>query len=100
MVEAAEKGEIAAMHFVAKAFDSGVGLSAQRAIDWNRAVDFYRRILSERKHDEYEKGLGTYCEPSNDFDSDYVIISRLGEMSMVKVVWLISITFWPIRRWL
>lgn len=89
MVEAADKGELAAMHFVAKAFDTGLGLSVQRAIDWTKAVEFYRKILSEKKHDKYEEEGGTlYCEPSNDFDSDYVIISRLGEMYLGKSLFL------------
>lgn len=77
MIEAAERGEKSAMHFIAKAFDTGMGLGEHKSIDWNKAVDFYRKILSS---DKDETTGNAYSDPHSDFDSDYLILSRIGQM--------------------
>jgi elongation factor 2 kinase len=52
-----------------------------RTTDWNRAIEYYRRILRDNSNDKTEDAgyvdiLSTDCEPS------YIIISRIAEMYM------------------
>ncbi len=54
-----------------------------RSIDWVKAEEFYRKILSENRNEKNSPSESTaYSDTNSDFDSDYVIISRIGEMYM------------------
>ncbi|RNA05755.1 eukaryotic elongation factor 2 kinase isoform X5 [Brachionus plicatilis] len=79
-VEAAEKGEKSSLCFVAKAFDTGIGLPKSREIDWFRAIEYYRKIIGnsseDRGLDDGFYDISTECEPV------YTILARMGEMHM------------------
>lgn len=81
MVEAADRGEKTSLYFVAKAYDTGFGLGKNKKIDLNKAVDYYRRILSENRHEKSNES-NVYSDMNSEFDSDYVILSRLGVIHM------------------
>lgn len=84
MVEAADRGDIPSLYFVAKAYDTSFGLSKHKSIDWSKAVEFYRKILSENKSENANDSTA-YSDTNSDFDSDYVIISRIGEMYLAGI---------------
>lgn len=95
LVEAAKRKDKSSLFQIAKAFDTGVNLSSKRAINWQKAVEYYERLLTlneEKSEDDDEEtdndddddstpsdiDLG-YSEIS-DVDPDYLIMARLAEI--------------------
>ncbi len=87
MTKCASQGDKNAMYYIARAYDTGVGLSKSRSLDWRKSVDMYKRILelSEEKGDQDSCDSG-YSEADPNGDSicepDYIILARLGEMHL------------------
>ncbi|XP_034427170.1 eukaryotic elongation factor 2 kinase isoform X2 [Hippoglossus hippoglossus] len=71
---AAEAGDRSAMIIVARAFDSGVNLSADRKQDWGEAIRWYDSALKTTDCDEGGEFDGTQDEPR------YLMLARVGEM--------------------
>ncbi|XP_062270007.1 eukaryotic elongation factor 2 kinase isoform X4 [Platichthys flesus] len=71
---AAEAGDRSAMIIVAKAFDSGVNLSADRKQDWAEAIRWYESALNMTDCDEGGEFDGTQDEPR------HLMLARAGEM--------------------
>ncbi|CAF0889007.1 unnamed protein product [Brachionus calyciflorus] len=78
MIEAAEKGEKYSLIYVAKAFDTGIGLSKSREIDWSRATEYYRKLIGGNSEEKLcDDG---FYDISSDFDPVYTILARLGHI--------------------
>uniref|UniRef100_UPI0037E9BCEE eukaryotic elongation factor 2 kinase isoform X2 n=1 Tax=Semicossyphus pulcher TaxID=241346 RepID=UPI0037E9BCEE len=71
---AAEAGDRFAMITVARAFDNGINLSADRKQDWGEAIHWYDRVLNMTDYDEGGEFDGTQDEPR------YLLLARAAEM--------------------
>uniref|UniRef100_A0A3B5B882 Eukaryotic elongation factor 2 kinase n=1 Tax=Stegastes partitus TaxID=144197 RepID=A0A3B5B882_9TELE len=71
---AAEAGDRSSMIIVAKAFDTGINLSAERSQDWEEAVHWYDSALNMTDYDEGGEFDGTQDEPR------YLLLAREAEM--------------------
>ncbi|XP_008300575.1 eukaryotic elongation factor 2 kinase isoform X2 [Stegastes partitus] len=71
---AAEAGDRSSMIIVAKAFDTGINLSAERKQDWEEAVHWYDSALNMTDYDEGGEFDGTQDEPR------YLLLAREAEM--------------------
>lgn len=74
MHHAGDAGDRAAMIFLAKAYDTGVGLGS-RSISWDKSAYWYRKALSSLEG----------CDEEGNFDGSmddppYQLMARLGEM--------------------
>ncbi|XP_056221410.1 eukaryotic elongation factor 2 kinase isoform X2 [Seriola aureovittata] len=74
---AAEAGDRSSMIIVARAFDTGVSLSADRKQDWGEAIHWYDTALNMTDYDEGGEFDGTQDEPR------YLLLSREAEMYQV-----------------
>uniref|UniRef100_A0A3B4XZ23 Eukaryotic elongation factor 2 kinase n=1 Tax=Seriola lalandi dorsalis TaxID=1841481 RepID=A0A3B4XZ23_SERLL len=74
---AAEAGDRSSMIIVARAFDTGVSLSADRSQDWGEAIHWYDTALNMTDYDEGGEFDGTQDEPR------YLLLSREAEMYQV-----------------
>ncbi|XP_019962362.2 eukaryotic elongation factor 2 kinase isoform X7 [Paralichthys olivaceus] len=74
LLQAAEAGDRSAMIIVARAFDTGVNLSADRKQDWAEAIHWYDSALNMMDCDEGGEFDGTQDEPR------YLLLAREGEM--------------------
>lgn len=80
MLQSADKGDKNSMFFVAKSFDTGIGLSKNKSIDWLKAIEYYQRIVNlDEEEPNFETGFTsqvfTECDPI------YLILSRLAEIN-------------------
>ncbi|XP_060885149.1 eukaryotic elongation factor 2 kinase isoform X5 [Labrus mixtus] len=71
---AAEAGERSAMITVARGFDTGISLPADRKQDWKEAIHWYDRVLNTTDHDEGGEFDGTQDEPR------HLLLARAAEM--------------------
>ncbi|KAM4524355.1 eukaryotic elongation factor 2 kinase isoform 2-T2 [Odontesthes bonariensis] len=74
LVQAAEAGDRSSMIIVARAFDTGINLSADRKQDWDEAIHWYDSALNMTDFDEGGEFDGTQDEPR------YLLLSREAEM--------------------
>ncbi|XP_039990363.1 eukaryotic elongation factor 2 kinase isoform X4 [Xiphias gladius] len=74
---AAEAGDRSSMIIVARAFDTGVNLSADRKQDWEEAIHWYDSALTMTDYDEGGEFDGTQDEPR------YLLLAREAEMYQV-----------------
>ncbi|XP_024140969.1 eukaryotic elongation factor 2 kinase isoform X2 [Oryzias melastigma] len=74
LLQAAEAGDRSSMIIVARAFDSGVNLSADRKQDWAEAIHWYEHALNMTDYDEGGEFDGTQDEPR------YLLLAREAEM--------------------
>ncbi|KAM6898777.1 eukaryotic elongation factor 2 kinase isoform 1-T1 [Lycodopsis pacificus] len=74
---AAEAGDRSSMITVARAFDTGINLSADRKQDWEEAVHWYESVLNMTDYDEGGEFDGTQDEPR------YLLLARVAEMYQV-----------------
>ncbi|XP_077481969.1 eukaryotic elongation factor 2 kinase isoform X3 [Stigmatopora argus] len=74
---AAEAGDRSSMITVARAFDTGVNLSADRKQDWVAAIRWYDNALNMVEHDEGGEFDGIQDEPR------YLLLAREAEMFLV-----------------
>ncbi|XP_041670795.1 eukaryotic elongation factor 2 kinase isoform X6 [Cheilinus undulatus] len=74
LLQAAEAGDRFAMITVARAFDTGVNLSADRKQDWQEAIRWYDSVLNMTDYDEGGEFDGTQDEPR------YLLLAREAEM--------------------
>ncbi|XP_071318599.1 eukaryotic elongation factor 2 kinase isoform X6 [Trachinotus anak] len=74
---AAEAGDRSSMIIVARAFDTGVNLSAERKQDWEEAIHWYDSALNMTDYDEGGEFDGTQDEPR------YLLLAREAEMYQV-----------------
>ncbi|XP_039895312.1 eukaryotic elongation factor 2 kinase isoform X2 [Simochromis diagramma] len=74
LLQAAEAGDRSSMIIVARAFDTGVGLSADRKQDWAEAVHWYNSALNMMDYDEGGEFDGTQDEPR------HLLLAREAEM--------------------
>ncbi|XP_068439269.1 eukaryotic elongation factor 2 kinase isoform X2 [Clinocottus analis] len=74
LLQAAEAGDRSSMIIVARAFDSGINLSADRKQDWEQAIHWYENVLNMTDYDEGGEFDGTQDEPR------YLLLARLAEM--------------------
>uniref|UniRef100_A0A3P9H2U7 Eukaryotic elongation factor 2 kinase n=1 Tax=Oryzias latipes TaxID=8090 RepID=A0A3P9H2U7_ORYLA len=74
LLQAAEAGDRSSMIIVARAFDSGVNLSADRKQDWAEAIHWYDSALNMSDFDEGGEFDGTQDEPR------YLLLAREAEM--------------------
>ncbi|KAM9336669.1 eukaryotic elongation factor 2 kinase isoform 2-T2 [Symphorus nematophorus] len=77
LLQAAEAGDRSSMIIVAKAFDTGINLSADRKQDWEEAVHWYNSALNMTDFDEGGEFDGTQDEPR------YLLLAREAEMYQV-----------------
>ncbi|XP_061763407.1 eukaryotic elongation factor 2 kinase-like isoform X1 [Nerophis ophidion] len=63
LLQAAEAGDRSSMIVVARAFDTGVNLSADRKQDWEEAIRWYDSALNMSDHDEGGEFDGMQDEP-------------------------------------
>ncbi|XP_070707909.1 eukaryotic elongation factor 2 kinase isoform X2 [Pempheris klunzingeri] len=71
---ASEAGDRPSMITVAKAFDTGINLSADRKQDWEEAIHWYDSALNMTDYDEGGEFDGTQDEPR------YLLLAREAEM--------------------
>ncbi|XP_033467373.1 eukaryotic elongation factor 2 kinase isoform X3 [Epinephelus lanceolatus] len=71
---AAEAGDRSSMITVARAFDTGINLSADRKQDWEEAIHWYDSALNMTDYDEGGEFDGTQDEPR------YLLLAREAEM--------------------
>ncbi|XP_068610486.1 eukaryotic elongation factor 2 kinase isoform X1 [Brachionichthys hirsutus] len=76
LLQAAEAGDRSSMIVVAKAFDSGSLLSADRKQDWQEALHWYDSALNMTDFDEGGDFDGTQDDPR------YLLLAREAEMFM------------------
>uniref|UniRef100_A0A8D3DC31 Eukaryotic elongation factor 2 kinase n=1 Tax=Scophthalmus maximus TaxID=52904 RepID=A0A8D3DC31_SCOMX len=74
LLQAAEAGNRSSMIIVARAFDTGHNLSADRSQNWVEAIHWYDRALNMVDYDEGGEYDGTQDEPR------YLLLAREGEM--------------------
>ncbi|XP_017292845.1 eukaryotic elongation factor 2 kinase isoform X2 [Kryptolebias marmoratus] len=74
LLQAAEAGDRSSMIVVARAFDTGINLSADRKQDWDEAVHWYDSALNMTDYDEGGEFDGTQDEPR------YLLLAREAEM--------------------
>uniref|UniRef100_A0A665VG69 Eukaryotic elongation factor 2 kinase n=1 Tax=Echeneis naucrates TaxID=173247 RepID=A0A665VG69_ECHNA len=74
---AAEAGDRSSMIIVARAFDSGINLPADRKQDWEEAVHWYDSALNMTEYDEGGEFDGTQDEPR------YLLLAREAEIYQV-----------------
>ncbi|XP_034414462.1 eukaryotic elongation factor 2 kinase isoform X2 [Cyclopterus lumpus] len=74
---AAEAGDRSSMIIVARAFDSGINLSADRKRNWEEAIHWYESVLNMTDYDEGGEFDGTQDEPR------YLLLARVAEMYQV-----------------
>ncbi|XP_073345366.1 eukaryotic elongation factor 2 kinase [Pagrus major] len=74
LLQAAEAGDRSSMIIVARAFDTGVDLSADRKQDWGEAIHWYDTVLNMMDYDEGGEFDGTQDEPR------YLLLAREAEM--------------------
>ncbi|XP_030611097.1 eukaryotic elongation factor 2 kinase isoform X3 [Archocentrus centrarchus] len=74
LLQAAEAGDRSSMIIVARAFDTGASLSADRKQDWSEAVHWYDSALNMMDYDEGGEFDGTQDEPR------YLLLAREAEM--------------------
>uniref|UniRef100_A0A3B3I0C9 Eukaryotic elongation factor 2 kinase n=1 Tax=Oryzias latipes TaxID=8090 RepID=A0A3B3I0C9_ORYLA len=74
LLQAAEAGDRSSMIIVARAFDSGINLSADRKQDWAEAIHWYDSALNMSDFDEGGEFDGTQDEPR------YLLLAREAEM--------------------
>uniref|UniRef100_A0A3B3YER6 Eukaryotic elongation factor 2 kinase n=1 Tax=Poecilia mexicana TaxID=48701 RepID=A0A3B3YER6_9TELE len=74
LLQAAEAGDRSSMIIVARAFDTGAGLSADRSQDWAEAIHWYDSALNMMDYDEGGEFDGTQDEPR------YLLLAREAEM--------------------
>ncbi|XP_072228914.1 eukaryotic elongation factor 2 kinase isoform X3 [Leuresthes tenuis] len=74
LLQAAEAGDRSSMIIVARAFDTGFSLSADRKQDWGEAIHWYDSALNMTDFDEGGEFDGTQDEPR------YLLLSREAEM--------------------
>uniref|UniRef100_A0A3Q2EHX4 Eukaryotic elongation factor 2 kinase n=1 Tax=Cyprinodon variegatus TaxID=28743 RepID=A0A3Q2EHX4_CYPVA len=74
LLQAAEAGDRSSMIIVARAFDTGFNLSADRSQDWAEAIHWYDSALNMMDYDEGGEFDGTQDEPR------YLLLAREAEM--------------------
>uniref|UniRef100_A0A672FT81 Eukaryotic elongation factor 2 kinase n=1 Tax=Salarias fasciatus TaxID=181472 RepID=A0A672FT81_SALFA len=74
LLQAAEAGDRSSMITVARAFDTGINLSADRKQDWEEAIHWYDTVLNMTDYDEGGEFDGTQDEPR------YLLLAREAEM--------------------
>ncbi|XP_039588042.1 eukaryotic elongation factor 2 kinase isoform X1 [Passer montanus] len=77
LLRAAEAGDRPSMILVARAYDTGVNLGADRAQDWKEALRWYNAALNMTDFDEGGEYDGTQDEPR------YLLLAREAEMLMM-----------------
>lgn len=81
LIEAAEKDDKQSLYYVAKAYDTGIGLPSNIKVDWNRAVEYYRKIINDSQDDNnLHRENSSFSELGNNYESLYVILARIGEI--------------------
>lgn len=81
MQSSAEKGDKNSLYYIAKAFDTGRGLSKSQNINWQTAIDYYMRIVSST--DEPSDCDAGYSEVTCESESAHVTLARVAEMYML-----------------
>ncbi|XP_022045582.2 eukaryotic elongation factor 2 kinase isoform X6 [Acanthochromis polyacanthus] len=74
LLQAAEAGDRSSMIIMARAFDTGINLSADRKQDWGEAIHWYDSVLNMTDYDEGGEFDGTLDEPR------YLLLAREAEM--------------------
>uniref|UniRef100_A0AAQ5YCH7 Eukaryotic elongation factor 2 kinase n=1 Tax=Amphiprion ocellaris TaxID=80972 RepID=A0AAQ5YCH7_AMPOC len=75
LLQAAEAGDRSSMIIMARAFDTGINLSADRSVkDWEEAIHWYDSVLNMTDYDEGGEFDGTQDEPR------YLLLAREAEM--------------------
>ncbi|XP_041829008.1 eukaryotic elongation factor 2 kinase isoform X3 [Melanotaenia boesemani] len=74
LLQAAEAGDRSSMIIVARAFDTGINLSADRKQNWEEAIHWYDSALNMTDYDEGGEFDGTQDEPR------YLLLAREAEM--------------------
>nr|XP_046232912.1 eukaryotic elongation factor 2 kinase isoform X2 [Scatophagus argus] len=74
LLQAAEAGDRSSMIIVARAFDNGVDLPADRKQNWGEAIHWYDSALNMTDYDEGGEFDGTQDEPR------YLLLAREAEM--------------------
>jgi elongation factor 2 kinase len=89
MLKCAEKNDKNAIFYVARAYDSGLGLSKERSVDWSIASAYYKRILQIQDLEQHGSEDSGYFEASTDIcEPSYSILARLGEMYLKGGNWI------------
>ncbi|KYO30627.1 eukaryotic elongation factor 2 kinase isoform B [Alligator mississippiensis] len=76
LLRAAEAGDRPSMILVARAYDTGINLGADRVQDWKEALHWYNAALNMTDYDEGGEYDGTQDEPR------YLLLAREAEMLM------------------
>uniref|UniRef100_A0A8C4IMT9 Eukaryotic elongation factor 2 kinase n=1 Tax=Dicentrarchus labrax TaxID=13489 RepID=A0A8C4IMT9_DICLA len=74
LLQAAEAGDRSSMIIMARAFDNGINLSADRSQNWEEAIHWYDSVLNMSDYDEGGEFDGTQDEPR------YLLLAREAEM--------------------
>ncbi|XP_016890210.1 eukaryotic elongation factor 2 kinase isoform X1 [Cynoglossus semilaevis] len=77
LLQAAEAGDRSSMIIVARAYDTGDNLSADRKQDWQEAVHWYESAVTMTDYDEGGEFDGVHDEPG------YLLMARQAEMFQV-----------------
>uniref|UniRef100_A0A3P8W1P8 Eukaryotic elongation factor 2 kinase n=1 Tax=Cynoglossus semilaevis TaxID=244447 RepID=A0A3P8W1P8_CYNSE len=77
LLQAAEAGDRSSMIIVARAYDTGDNLSADRSQDWQEAVHWYESAVTMTDYDEGGEFDGVHDEPG------YLLMARQAEMFQV-----------------
>lgn len=81
ILQNADKGDKNSMYFIAKALDTGIGLSKNRPRDWLQAYEYYQKVVNSAEEEKAPEDAG-YCEVNTDCEPTYAILARMAEMNM------------------
>lgn len=84
MIQAAEAGDRGAMLYMAKAFETGEGLNANRSISWEDAIHYYNLAVKTDNHDEGGEYDSTINDPLYQIQAKQAELYRYGGHGLQK----------------
>ena len=84
MIQAAEAGDRSSMLYMAKAFETGIGLSTVRSISWEDAIHYYDLAIKTESHDEGGEYDSTINDPLYQIQAKEAELYRTGGHGLQK----------------
>jgi elongation factor 2 kinase len=87
LCESADKGgggggDRASIYLVAQAYDTGIGLSKERTIDWIKAIEYYKKLCIHEEDPVLLLAKDDHAIRFDECEASYVILARMGQMYM------------------
>lgn len=82
MEQSADKGNKNSIYYLAKAYDTGLGLSKDKSIDWSKAYEYYQKIINmcEQADEQNQEDAG-YSDVNGECEPIYLILARQAELN-------------------